>query len=542
MKPIKLCLLLGWMSSALYGQTLVKDIYTGAQNSVPLLIGDINGRLIFMASTATEGQELWISDGTNSGTTLLKDLGNDKLKYLVKNSALQVDSIIYFSIRNSDKSNSLWRTDGTANGTIKLCETYSIEALENRSNIFAFKNRVFFTGFDTLNGDELWVTDGTVQGTKLFYDINKIPGKGSTIIDMQTLNNQLYFKANDGIHGLELWTSDGESNTHLLTDLYPGPISGAVDLGYGKHLIRLNNHLYFTGISDSLIGNELYQTDGTDTGTLLFGDFNRAKNKGSYPRINSISDNYFTFYVYDSSASYVLYRTDGSHNGTFRIGKDKDYPIGLLISDFYETLNNKTFFGICTQSEGCEYWVSDGSAAGTYPLLDINSGFGNSITDESVIYRNYMIFPAIHAQLGRELWITDGNDTRLLIETLPGNLLANFIDLHLIGDVLYYSGTTNNSLGIELYKLDLNRLLSNTPTIKPSLAIWPNPVKAGETLKLGLSEVMPYELKDLSGRSIQSGYSHEGEIILGDNISAGMYFLSIQTPQGYHTQKLQVNQ
>jgi ELWxxDGT repeat protein len=529
------------MTSSLYGQTLVKDIYLGAQNSVPEFIGVINSKLIFTASTAAEGQELWNSDGTTIGTTLLKDLGNDKTKSFLKSSALQVDSIIYFSIKNTNNTNSLWRTDGTANGTFKLCSTYSVKVLESRSNIFAFKNRVFFTGFDTINGDELWVTDGTVQGTKLFYDINKIPGKGSTVIDMQTLNNQLYFKANDGIHGLELWTSDGESNTHMLTDLYPGSLSGAVDLGYSKHLIRLNNHLYFTGISDSLIGNELYQTDGTDTGTLLFRDFNRAKNKGSYPRINAISDNYFTFYVYDSSARYVLYRSDGSHRGTFRIGKDNDYPIGLLISDFYETLNDKTFFGICTQSAGCEYWVSDGSASGTYPLLDINSGLGNSITNKSVIYNNSMIFPAIHAQLGRELWITDGNNTRLLIETLPGNLLSNFLDMTIIGDVLYYSGTTNNSLGIELYKLDLKRLLSNAPAIKPSLSIWPNPVRAGETLKLGLSDAMPYELKDLSGRTIQSGISKDTEIMLNADISAGIYFLSLQTPQGNITKKLQVN-
>ncbi len=542
MKTLKLCALLGWMCSALYGQTLVKDIYSGSQNSVPKFIGTINGQLIFMASTAIDGEELWMSDGSDIGTFKLKDLGNDKLKYIIKGSHLQVDTCIYFSIHNSDNTNSLWCTDGTTNGTVKLFESAAVQASADRSTLFAFKNRVFFTGHDTINGDELWVTDGTVQGTKLFYDINKIPGKGSSVIEMATLNDQLYFKADDGIHGYELWTSDGVNNTHLLVDLCPGWRSSVVDYGYGKHIIRLKDHLYFTGRKDSMSGMELYRTDGTDSGTRLFRDFNSTAYKSSSPRFNSVSDQFITLYVYDSSASYALFRTDGFYAGTYRIGDDKDYPIGLLVGDFYKKLNNKTFFGICTQNAGCEYWVSDGSVYGTHPLMDINSGFGNSITDQAIVYRNQIIFAAIHQTLGRELWITDGTNTRLLIETLPGNLLANFLDMELIGDVLYYSGTTNNNLGIELYQLNLKQVLSTNNTRKTKLAIWPNPVRAGEILRTGLDENMTYDITDLSGRTLQSGISRGDAIQIHTDISPGLYILSIETPQGLVNQKIEIGQ
>ena len=542
MKTLKLLLLLGWMSSALYGQTLVKDIYPGAQSSNPKILGALNGKLIFMASTDIQGYELWISDGTEAGTSRLKDLRNDKTKTLIKGSDLQVDSIIYFSIHNSDNTNSLWRTDGTADGTIKLFESAFVSALADRSTLFAYKNRVFFTGHDTINGDELWVTDGTVQGTKLFYDINKIPGKGSYVIEMTSFKDQLYFKADDGIHGYELWTSDGVSNTHLFVDLCPGWRSSLVDYGYGKHIIQFKDYLYFTGRKDSMSGIELFRTDGTDSGTKLFRDFNRIAYKSSYPRFNSVSDQFITFYVYDSSSSYVLFRTDGFHAGTYRIGDDKDYPIGLLVSDFYKTLNNKTFFGICTQNSGCEFWMSNGYADGTKPIMDINSGFGNSITDQAIVYRNQIIFAAIHQSLGRELWITDGTNTRLLIETMPGNLLSNFLDMHLIGDVLYYSGTTNNNMGIELYKLNLQQLLSINANTKTKLAIWPNPLRAGDILKLGLNESMTYYITDLSGRTIQSGISQGDELPIDAGISYGLYILTIETPQGLVSQKVQISQ
>ncbi len=542
MKTLKLFLLLGWMTSALYGQTLVKDIRSGVQSSNPKILGDLNGKLIFMASTVTQGYELWISDGTDAGTSMLKDLSTDMSKSMITGSKLVVDSLIYFSIHNSDNTNSLWRTNGTADGTIKLFESAAVTALAERSTLFAFKNRVFFTGHDTLNGDELWVTDGTVQGTQLFCNINKLPGKGSSVIEIATLNDQLYFKADDGVHGYELWTSDGENNTHLLVDLCPGWRSSVVDYGYGKHIIRLKDHLYFTGRKDSMSGMELYRTDGTDSGTRLFRDFNRTDYKSSYPRINSVSDSFITFYVYDSSAIYTLFRTDGNHSGTYRIGDDKDYPIGLLVGDFYEKLDNKTFFGVCTQNAGCEYWLSDGSVNGTKPLMDINSGLGNSITDQAIVYRDNIIFAAIHQTLGRELWITDGTNTRLLIETLPGNLLSNFLDMHLIGDVLYYSGTTNNNLGIELYKLNLQQLLSINTTAKTKLAIWPNPVSAGGILKLGLDENMPYRITDLSGRTIQSGISQGNELQINADISSGLYIITIDTPQGLVSQKVQVGQ
>ena len=56
------------------GTTLVKDIYPGADGSYPAFLTNVNGTLFFRANDGTKGRELWKSDGTAAGTTLVKDI------------------------------------------------------------------------------------------------------------------------------------------------------------------------------------------------------------------------------------------------------------------------------------------------------------------------------------------------------------------------------------------------------------------------------------------------------------------------------------
>ena len=56
--------------------TLVKDINinTFPVASNPEHLTEVNGKLFFVAQNTTTGQELWTSDGTASGTKLVKDI------------------------------------------------------------------------------------------------------------------------------------------------------------------------------------------------------------------------------------------------------------------------------------------------------------------------------------------------------------------------------------------------------------------------------------------------------------------------------------
>ena len=61
------------------GSALLKDINPGGGNSTP---GDFtpldNGRVLFAATDAASGRELWITDGTAAGTVRLSDIAGGR--------------------------------------------------------------------------------------------------------------------------------------------------------------------------------------------------------------------------------------------------------------------------------------------------------------------------------------------------------------------------------------------------------------------------------------------------------------------------------
>ena len=52
----------------------MKDINPGAGSSAPFGLVHINGTVYFTASEPLSGSELWKSDGTAAGTTLVSDI------------------------------------------------------------------------------------------------------------------------------------------------------------------------------------------------------------------------------------------------------------------------------------------------------------------------------------------------------------------------------------------------------------------------------------------------------------------------------------
>ena len=72
---------------------------------------------------------------------------------------------------------------------------------------------LYFSADDGTNGYELWKSDGTALGTVMDQDIRST--YGSSPADLILVGNTLYFSALDGIHGRELWALDPDNITGL---------------------------------------------------------------------------------------------------------------------------------------------------------------------------------------------------------------------------------------------------------------------------------------------------------------------------------------
>ena len=86
-------------------------------------------------------------------------------------------------------------------------------------DLTAFGNTLYFAAYDGTNGDELWKSDGTASGTVMIKDIHS--GSSSSYPTYLTaVGNTLYFRADDGTNGAELWKSDGTASGTVMVKEY----------------------------------------------------------------------------------------------------------------------------------------------------------------------------------------------------------------------------------------------------------------------------------------------------------------------------------
>ncbi|HEY9421517.1 MAG TPA: hyalin, partial [Thermoanaerobaculia bacterium] len=121
------------------------------------------GGFIF-AGVDAEGPEVWITDGTPEGTSLLKNIvvGGGSFPY----GFTVLNGVVIFVAIDSVHGTQPWRTDGTPAGTFFLKTGSSSGA----SNLTAVGNQAFFQASTPESGMELWATDGTPAGTRLVRD------------------------------------------------------------------------------------------------------------------------------------------------------------------------------------------------------------------------------------------------------------------------------------------------------------------------------------------------------------------------------------
>ena len=459
------------------GTRLLKDINPGLASSD--VIGGLSitagaDQIYFLAEDAVHGKELWKSDGTSEGTSLLKDLTSGPEGSTISYLGV-VNDVLYFTYRKSNIERDLWKTDGTAEGTVKLED-------ELRGNTpIMFKGELFFRGDGRLwkangssevqltdhfvepsfaitddwlyylvssnDGIGLWRTDGSEDGEEFiknltdrsYYDVENLISAGENI----------FFTCETDSFGIELCASDGTAEgTQIMVDSRPGPEDGFEsyrDVKFGF----VGENLIFAGYSEEQ-GRELWISDATPEGTRLLRDLT--------PRTNNVRLSGLP--VAFKGSSYFLadtgfWKTDGTPEGTMMIKGFQGSNHGGL-----RVFNNQLVFSAEYPELGRTLWTSDGTPEGTTLVFDTsnNKTIRILMNQENPVFNGEIYFRGLN-EFGYELWKTDGTveGTYMVKDIYEGNIQSS-IELNKESTVVLngnlFFGAANEALGFELWKTD----------------------------------------------------------------------------------------
>src|SRR5215468_7700827 len=130
----------------------VKDITP--LDSFPTSFTQVGATTFFSASDAS-GTELWKSDGTPSGTVLVKDI-NPGANGSNPGVLANVNGTLFFEAFTNANGSELWKSDGTAAGTVLVKDIVAGADSSLPTELTAVGSTLFFVAFDTATGAELW--------------------------------------------------------------------------------------------------------------------------------------------------------------------------------------------------------------------------------------------------------------------------------------------------------------------------------------------------------------------------------------------------
>lgn len=430
------------------GTVLVKDIWPGSSGSGVSNLTNVNGTLFFTASDPTNSFELWKSDGSAAGTTLVKDVvpgsGSGSFSYLTN-----VNGTLFFvhDDGGSSRGAEVWKSDGTAAGTVLVKDIAPGSQGSFPIYLTNVNGTVFFSALTSANGYELWKTDGTAAGTVLVKDIIAGTGSGDPQV-LTNVNGTLFFTANQSGTGSELWKSDGTAaGTVLVKDIALGPTSSSA-----FSFVNVNGTVFFSA-DDAVNGRELWKSDGTAAGTVLVKDIFlgfAASTPGSLTNLNGT----LFFNANDGTTGQELWKSDGTIGGTVRVS---DIFAGSASStpNILTNVNGTLFFRANSLNAGVELWKTDGSAGSTVLVKDIRAGDSSSNPTEFVNLNGTLFLSATDGVNGQELWRSDGtaSGTVAILQSARATASSSPNQFTNLGGVTYFAASDGISGG-ELWKTD----------------------------------------------------------------------------------------
>lgn len=538
--------------------TLVKEIDTVKnESSNPKDLTVFNNKLYFNADARryngfgmVTNPEVWSSDGSENGTVMLADLNktqNDNAGSYPLGFKAWKNKLYFVANGYPMPYQELYETDGTEAGTKKIT---SLELMVNvprglRTEVFTeFNNELYFVANDRTHGNELWKTDGTAAGTVMLKDINPKGGLvdySSDIHQFTVMGGKLYFFANDQANddSLQIWRTDGTVTEKLLTYYVNG------DDEMLNSMTASATHLYYT-----YKGN-LIKFDGTTATEIVTkgsGGTNAPQHLTAFRgevAFTFFTDNPLVHHLAITSADPKGYtELKGGMNGI--MATSSTYYMPLV------TVDDMLYFTIPVSGNQEDFWKSDGTVAGTTLIRPFKFDTDGGIRGEHFVKHKGEVYFTVNRNNSYYFFKTDGTDAGTVAVSTQG--IRNGVkEVTSVNDVLFFvsdndpvqysnselwklgTGTTGGggTTGVRDWKNDENILL------------YPNPANREVHVVINGAKPLTVEVFDITGKNIAAlkASASENEYTLDvSSLQQGQYFVRIQTHNSVSTRKLVISQ
>ncbi len=322
-----------------------------------------NGKVVFVGMEPEHGEELWVTDGSESGTMVLDSIapGSSSFPGLSMAPAVSTDgTLVYFSCNSESSGLGLCVTDGTLAGTRRIGGS-----IISGSNLVACGNGAFFTGSYGNSGNSLLYGDAN-SGITLVMRMSDVGGSivsASGNAKMLTCaGNRIFFGVSTSTSGAELWMSDGTTaGTALVHEINTAPSTS----GFRNPIGAIGNKFLFVGSGTTYTGQELWMYDPDASNCSAFDAATStcvvpSNNQG---RIGMVAD----IFPSETASGIVSYNTT--------------------------SVGGRVFFQALDSTGNRELWSSNGTKAGTNVVYDFagtstapNIAMGYSQGDSGRVY------------------------------------------------------------------------------------------------------------------------------------------------------------
>ena len=172
---------------------MVSDINPGASESIPSSLMTIADVVYFSANNGVNGTELWKSDGTDQGTSMIMDI-NAGSASSDPSQMTQAGGLIYFSASDGVVGQELWKTTGLSitTGLVKDIRNGSFGSYPG--NFIEFNDKLYFSAGSfredwNISRAELWTSSGTNESTSRVGEDQEFFGNPET---MTIFGDQLF--------------------------------------------------------------------------------------------------------------------------------------------------------------------------------------------------------------------------------------------------------------------------------------------------------------------------------------------------------------